>query len=694
MLTSSGNIANRRVLVIEDAASIRQLYRAILAPELEQEESAQTREDCPVSRTRFDLQLASQGEEGFELARTAVEAGEPFAVAIIDMRMPPGWDGLKTGLALREIDPNLVIVIATGFSDHPVDDLQEAFGHDFVLLRKPFRTEELFQLARAMCIGWSNARELRELTRRLDHTVAQRTSQVEQRSRELAGSETRYRTLIEAACDPILLADFETGEILDANRKAGQLLGRPVAELIGMHQADLHPPGEEDRYRARFRDLRSASNDRPVEFEVWHRAGHPIPVEASSTIMDLEGRKVRLGIFRDLRWRKEAEFQLEQRARQLDLLCRAGRRINAVLDMPVILHGLVETAVALTRARAGAAGVVRGDQMVFSNAMVDGAWRRIDQVIEAGAGISGLAWKVGLPLSRRDGDLEPCATWAAEWSTREDQIVSCPVLSRDGRVMACFELRRPQEAVPFGREEIVLLQGLASSAAVAMDNAKLVSRLEDSVEDMLLLMVSAVRAFAQTVEKRDPYTAGHMQRVALLSVAIGQEMGFDQERIRGLELGALVHDLGKIQVPTQVLTQPGRLGPDEMELLRRHPQTGFDILSGVAFRWPVAEMVLQHHERCDGSGYPSGLRGDQVLLESQIIAVADVVEAMAAARPYRAALGIEAALDEIRKGRGVLYDEEVVDACLGLFARGFGWPGMAAAATGQEAPADQARASK
>lgn len=175
---------------------------------------------------------------------------------------------------------------------------------------------------------------------------------------------------------------------------------------------------------------------------------------------------------------------------------------------------------------------------------------------------------------------------------------------------------------------------------------------------------NTVGAVAKTIEKRDPYTAGHQARVAELAVAIAERMNWSVERIEGLRLGAMVHDIGKVSIPAEILSRPGRLTPEEMAIMRTHAAAGADILGQVQSPWPLREMVEQHHERLDGSGYPHGLAGDRILPEARILAVADVVESMTAHRPYRPALGADAALDELRRGRGTLYDPAVVDACL------------------------------
>jgi putative nucleotidyltransferase with HDIG domain len=182
------------------------------------------------------------------------------------------------------------------------------------------------------------------------------------------------------------------------------------------------------------------------------------------------------------------------------------------------------------------------------------------------------------------------------------------------------------------------------------------------------------RTFIQTValvttlgELRDPYTAGHEGRVSELAVAIGIELGLGANRLEGIRVGAYLHDIGKMSIPSELLVKPTRLTPLETSLIREHAHAGHTVLERVDFPWPVAKVALQHHERMDGSGYPDGLRGDEIILEARIVAVADVVESMASHRPYRPALGLDVGLAEIEQGAGVLYDQDVTLACLRLF---------------------------
>jgi putative nucleotidyltransferase with HDIG domain len=188
-------------------------------------------------------------------------------------------------------------------------------------------------------------------------------------------------------------------------------------------------------------------------------------------------------------------------------------------------------------------------------------------------------------------------------------------------------------------------------------------------------MNSTIEAISLIVESRDPYTAGHQKRVASLAVKIAEWMNLPEDQVEKIHMGSLIHDIGKIHIPAEILTKPGRLSKIEYEMMKAHPEIGFKILKSVDFIPLISQMVYQHHERMDGSGYPLGVHGEEILLEARIIAVADTVEAMASHRPYRPAIGLEKALETIRENRGKLYDPQVVDSCLVLFnEKGYKFP--------------------
>ena len=195
---------------------------------------------------------------------------------------------------------------------------------------------------------------------------------------------------------------------------------------------------------------------------------------------------------------------------------------------------------------------------------------------------------------------------------------------------------------------------------------KVQDQLQQSLQRLKTIIGGTVMAIAMTVEKRDPYTSGHQHRVAQLSKAIGTELGLPEDQLEGLYIASAIHDIGKISLPAEILSKPTHLSKIEMSLVQAHAQAGYDILKSVEFPWPVADIVLQHHERLNGTGYPHGLSGEAILTEARIVGVADVVETMSSHRPYRPSIGLDKALEEITAQKGILYDPAAVDACLTL----------------------------
>ena len=230
------------------------------------------------------------------------------------------------------------------------------------------------------------------------------------------------------------------------------------------------------------------------------------------------------------------------------------------------------------------------------------------------------------------------------------------------------EIRQVMESVTF-----VLYRGQRAVLGYLMDVTKrklLEGELRRSIQRLYRTLTGTVVLLSKLLRLKDPYTAVHQERVAHLSAAMAQEMGFSPHRVRGIHVAALVHDIGKLCIPSEVLCKPGGLSGPEFAILKEHPRVGYELLRNLNFPWPVAEIVLQHHERLDGSGYPLGLKGDQILPEARILAVADVVEAIISHRPYREAKGREKAVEEITRNVGKLYDATAVAACLKVIHKG------------------------
>lgn len=268
-------------------------------------------------------------------------------------------------------------------------------------------------------------------------------------------------------------------------------------------------------------------------------------------------------------------------------------------------------------------------------------------------------------MPEMDG-FEVCRRLKAQPETGNVPVIFVSALTDTDEKVRGFELGAVDFVTkPYQREELL------ARVRTHLEVDRLRNRLEDMVEErtrsLRKTLFDIISGMSATVELRDPYTAGHQRRVAHLAGAIAREMKMPEEQVEGLNLACLVHDFGKIKVPAEILTKPGTLDELEFSLIKQHCQIGYDILKPIDFPWPIAQTVYQHHERIDGSGYPQGLKDGEIQLEARVLGVADVVEAMVSHRPYRAALGVEAALEEIARHRGVRFDAAVVDACVKLF---------------------------
>lgn len=249
-----------------------------------------------------------------------------------------------------------------------------------------------------------------------------------------------------------------------------------------------------------------------------------------------------------------------------------------------------------------------------------------------------------------------------------ESILSLPIGDQGGRfgLLTIFST----DPAEFDPDEMKLLEELAGDLSYGVHTLRLRADRRRHHERLTKAMESAIQSLASALELRDSYTAGHQRRVAELAVAIGRHLGLPEEQIRGLYLAGVVHDIGKIYVPAEILTRPGRLSAVEFALVKTHVDAGYEILKGIDFPWPIAEIVRQHHENLDGSGYPRGLKGDEILLEGRILSAADMVEAITNHRPYRPALGLDFALKELRAASGTRFDPVVVEACVHVFEKG------------------------
>jgi len=295
---------------------------------------------------------------------------------------------------------------------------------------------------------------------------------------------------------------------------------------------------------------------------------------------------------------------------------------------------------------------------------------------EHGRGPTGEAIRTGKPVVNENTSTNSAISlWRDEMLKRNfNSSIALPLIY-EGDVLGVLTIYA-EEPETFDKSEIDRLMGLANDLAYGIcalrtriERIEAGKEIELHVDKLQKALSGTIKVVASTVEVRDPYTAGHQRRVATLARAIAEEMDLPEHQVEGIFMAGVVHDLGKIYVPAEILSKPSRLNEIEFNLIRTHSQVGYDLLKTIDFPWPIAQIVYQHHEKLNGSGYPQGLSAEQILIEAKIICVADVVEAMASHRPYRPAMGVDTALEHIRQESGVLYDAAAVDICTRLFTQ-------------------------
>jgi len=586
----------------------------------------------------------------------------PPDLILADYRLP-AFDGLAALAIVRERLPEVPFVFVSG-----------AMGEELAI-------ETLLQGASDYVLKGHLSKLVPAVKRALlDAEQRRRRKEAEEGLKE---SEERFRNMAESAQDGIVIID-QDGLITYWNPAAVCMFGHDRDEALGR---DLHllltPARNHEAYRkgwTRFRQTGSGTVvDKTLEMDALHKNGQEFPVELSISAAPIKGNWHAVGIIRDITERKRGDLALRRSNRFLRTLSCCNETLVHAGDERGLLQDMCRVVV---------------EEGEFALAWVGylGKGTTIQPV--ARSGINTEAYFGGQPIDCQDAD-SVCRPAVLALRSGETQVVKDVELAqclpwRD-RALHCgyrsaiaLPLRAAGEVIGtlniygsevggFGEEEVSLLSELASDLGFGITNLRVRAEREEGARKLERALEDTIQAIATTIETRDPYTAGHQKRVAQLAVAIAREMALPEQRSIGVLRGAGIHDIGKIYIPSEILSRPGKLSAEEFSLIKIHPQVGYDIVKDIDFPWPVATMLLQHHERLDGSGYPHGLAGSgSILLEARILAVADVVDAMVSHRPYRAALGLDAALQEIRCNRGKLYDTVVVDACLCLFReRGF-----------------------
>ena len=443
----------------------------------------------------------------------------------------------------------------------------------------------------------------------------------------LLETEERFRALVETSTDAIVSVN-EKMQVIQWNRAASDLFGFPKELMMGKPVDILIPEKFRQKHLEGFKRFLATGDARLVgktaEFECLRKDGTTRPIELSLSADNNNGPWTFTAIIRET----------TERRRALEALRESEERYRNLFEDS-------KDGVLIWTAEGKILGVNQAALETFGCKIED---------------------MIGAEISEIYADPRDLAAFQQ-------------ILDREGAVRG-HELRLKKKdgaemdglltaTVRRGKDNTILgYQGIVRDVTDLKRNER---ELKRTLETLQRSISAITLTLSTVVESRDPYTAGHQKRVAHLSRAIAQEMDLSPNLCDAVHMAGTLHDIGKIAVPSEILSNPAKLSGKAFELIKDHPQTGYDILHEIEFPWPIADIVLQHHERMDGSGYPKGLSGNDIMLEARIIAVADVVESMASHRPYRHGLGIDVALNEIEKNKGTLYDDVIVDACLRLF---------------------------
>ena len=494
-----------------------------------------------------------------------------------------------------------------------------------------------------------------------------------------------YELSWQMALDGKVIIELPSGRILDCNPAAERMAELPREAILGRRVEELLAPEDAPRALELLAEM-SSYPERLSDFRLRRPDGEQISILVSNSgAQTLEdGRVVSVCEFQDLSMQKEQEHRLATKRWALSTYAAAADALSDEHNQSSLL-------------RAICAAIVTEPAYVFAwiGVAEPDAEQTMRVAAEAGPGtglLEGLRLTWGDnergqgPASKaiRTGviqivqDTRKMAT-SSPWTDRFidfgiDSCIAVPFQAEEqrGALVVCAA-----NADAFGRVPVEMFTHLAQEVAhglIAIQHDHLLKAerenalaMERRLSEAMLLMIEPM---SLAMEMRDPYTAGHQNRVADIAVAIGAEMGWSPDRLRGLRVASLIHDIGKMSIPAEILTKPGGLSPTERALVSEHCQHGYRVLRGIPFPWPVAAMVLQHHEKLDGSGYPNGLKGDTILPETRVLTVADMLEAMSSHRPYRAAHPVEKALEILESEAGTTLDLEVVAVCARLCREG------------------------
>ncbi len=589
----------------------------------------------------FEAIPAENGKEALDKA-----LDNPPDMIITDILMPV-MDGYtlcrewKSSKILKDIP--LIFYTAT-YTDPKDESFAMSLGADRFVL-KPQNPDVLISIVKEVMEGNKSTPKdpgplseemafLRKHDEILFRKLEKKMLDLETANQELRALQERYRLSFENVMDIICTIDIDR-IISDISPSAQSLLGYNPQDIKGQPLSELERILTLQSFDQITSEVNAALNGEKIRASVHQiitSDGDLKAVEVSTSPIMKEGSITGVVLVgRDITDRKRIEDALRESEKKYRLLADNSNDVIFVLDMD-LNYTYVSPSVKILRGYEPEEVVERPTHETVTPQSWEVAMQNLSEAIELEKSVPLVFRTVELEMIRKDG--------STVWT----------------EVKASFIRDKNQQPVA--------ILGVARDIT---DRRQTENRLQETLQNLHRAVETTIQVMVAAVEARDPYTAGHQLRVANTARAIATEMGLPQEKIDGIFMVGSIHDIGKLSVPAEILVKPAILTDVEFSLIKEHPLKGYEILKDVESPWPLAEVVYQHHERMDGSGYPRGLRGDEITTEARILAVADVVEAMASHRPYRASLGIEKALDEILKNSGKLYDKDVVNACYRLF---------------------------
>ncbi|MBW1779638.1 MAG: GAF domain-containing protein [Deltaproteobacteria bacterium] len=636
-----------------------------------------------VDNDRFILEFMKDilSKEGHQVITaedglSAVDILEDYVpdIIFVDLIMP-NIDGkrlCKIIRGMRKLEDVYLVIISATLSEDEAD--VEGLGIDACIAKGPLNemAQEIF-----VAVDRSGAVPRSPMVRNIPAADDTGPKSI---TGELISIKKHFESIFEKMSEGILeLAD--NGRIVYANPSALSIIGLQEEKLLASRFVDLFPEDSREAV-AQLMEVSNGESKRIPEGDPVCLNDYLLTLKA----LPIDGnRPTAVIILNDVTKKKEAEKALRQRNRELELLNVASGSFNSSLDLDQVLVTVLEELRRLIEVEGSTIWLVDPEnnklvcrQAAGSCAKALNGWR-----LEPHQGLAGWVARHGEPLNVSDTRTDTRHYKGVDERTGVESrsILGTPLITK-GKLIGVIQVVDTQPG-RFDASHQRLLQWLAGAASTAIENARLYEyanreieerekaekNLSSSVERLRKTLNGTIHSMALIVERRDPYTAGHQRRVAHLGQAIAEEMGLPKHQIEGIRMSGLIHDIGKMAIPAAILSKPGKLDPEEFALIMKHPWVGYDVLKQVEFPWPIAQIVYQHHEKMNGSGYPQGLSGEGILIEARILCASDVIEAMASHRPYRAALGIQEALKEIEAKKGELYDPQVVEICLTLFRK-------------------------